>query len=406
MNSPKNILLASSNLKGVALKNALIKKQMISHLTSSGTATLADLAKATNASIPTITKLAGELVKQKIITDNGKIETSGGRRPCIYGLNPHAMYFGGVNIAHNGISFCLIDATSNVTHTAEELEFTLEDTPRCLEKICEIINSLIINCKTDRRKIIGLGVAIPGRVDYETGQSYGYFTFSDCPLKDIIEQRTGINILLETEARAKCYAEYISSYSDAKNIAYVNIDEEISSGIIISGSLYYGKSGFAGEIGHIPIFDNNAMCSCGKIGCTETEVSNSAITDKAANEMLRGTESSLCEKYNAGEAITIEDIVEAANNGDNLAIATIEDTAEKAGKCVGLIINTLNPDAIIMGGAITRAGNYFTIPLKASASRHSSGFTFRDTAFGISPADNLTATIGAAMIIKTKLLMH
>ena len=110
------------------------------------------------------------------------------------------------------------------------------------------------------------------------------------------------------------------------------------------GKLYYGKSGFAGEFGHIPFFDNEIICSCGKKGCLETEVSGIAIEQKFGRLISQGVNTILREKYNKHEAIHVDEIIDAAKHDDNLSIELIEEVGEKAGKAVAFLINTFNPE--------------------------------------------------------------
>ena len=93
---------------------------------------------------------------------------------------------------------------------------------------------------------------------------------------------------------------------------------------MIDGKLYYGKNGFAGEFGHIPFFDNEKICACGKKGCLETEVSGIAIEEKLISLIKSGVNTILRDKYDRGEQIHINDIIAAAQNDDNLSIELIE----------------------------------------------------------------------------------
>lgn len=147
-----------------------------------------------------------------------------------------------------------------------------------------------------RAKILGVGVSVSGRVNPTTGRSYRYFTSSEQSLRDMIEQRIGIRVLLENDTRARCYAEYTNSKSkDEMDVLYLHLGRGLAIGIVMNGKLYYGKSGFAGEFGHIPFFDNEIICSCGKKGCLETEVSGIAIEQKFGRLISQGVNTILRE---------------------------------------------------------------------------------------------------------------
>ena len=333
------------NLKGISHKNNLFKRNIIAHMAVNGECTLSELTKELHISVPTITKLVQELVQENIVSDLGKVETPGGRRPNVFGLASSAIYFAGVNIGRDNMSFLITDLHNNIVKEELLTDFELQDRPQCLEKICSNIAHFIDTCGVERAKILGVGVSVSGRVNPTTGRSYRYFTSSEQSLRDMIEQRIGIRVLLENDSRARCYAEYTNSKSkDEMDVLYLHLGRGLAIGIVMNGKLYYGKSGFAGEFGHIPFFDNEIICSCGKKGCLETEGSGIAIEQKFGRLISQGVNTILREKYNKHEAIHVDEIIDAAEHDDNLSIELIEEVGEKAGKAVAIVAAVL-PDA-------------------------------------------------------------
>ena len=102
------------NLKGISHKNNLFKRNIIAHMAVNGECTLSELTKELHISVPTITKLVQELVQENIVTDLGKVETPGGRRPNVFGLASSAIYFAGVNIGRDNMSFLITDLHNNI----------------------------------------------------------------------------------------------------------------------------------------------------------------------------------------------------------------------------------------------------------------------------------------------------
>ena len=350
-------------LKGISHKNSIIKRNIIAHMAVNGECTLSELTKELHISVPTITKLVQELVDENIVTDLGKVETPGGRRPNIFGLANSAIYFAGVNVGRDNMTFLITDLQNNIIKEEYDYTFELLDRPQCIERICTNIENFIATCGIDRGKILGLGVCMTGRVNPDTGRSYKYFTTSEQSLRDLLEERLGIRVLLENDTRARCYAEYTCGKSkDESNVLYLHMGRGVAIGIVVDGQLYYGKSGFAGEFGHIPFFDNEIICSCGKKGCLETEVSGIAIEDKMSHLIERGVNTILKEKYDKQKSIHIDDIIAAAKNDDNLSIELIEEAGEKVGKAVAFLINTFNPETVIVGGNMAAAGDYIMLP--------------------------------------------
>ncbi len=391
--------------KGIAHKNNLIKRNIVAYMAVNGPSTLAELTQKLHISIPTMTKLVGELVDDGLVNENGKIETTGGRRPNIYGLTSSAIYFAGINIGRDNIQFVVTDIQNNIIVTREETDFELVDTSACLKRICASIERFIETCGIDRGKILGMGVCMAGRVNPNTGRSYKYFTSSEKSLTDIFEEVTQVRTLLENDTRARCYAEYnAGSPQDGRNILYLHLGRGVAIGIVMDGKLFYGKSGFAGEFGHTPFFDNEKICSCGKKGCLETEISGVAVEEKIIDQLRRGSNSILREKFERGEHIHVNDVIAAARNDDNLSIELIEDVGEKAGKSIAFLINIFNPETVIIGGNLSYAGDYIMLPLKASTNKYSLNLVYKDTKFRLSRMGQNAGALGAAMLMRNKII--
>ncbi len=395
----------SDRAKGISHKNNVIKRNIIAYMAMNGECTLSDLTKELHISVPTITKLVQELVEENIVTDLGKVETPGGRRPNVFGLACSAIYFIGVNVGRDNMSYVVTDLQNNVIKEEYDSSFELVDRPQCLERICSNIEEFVDTCGVDREKILGLGVSITGRVNPEAGRSYKYFVSSDQSIRDIISERVGIRVLFENDTRARCYAEYTcDKIKNDSDVLYLHMGLGVAIGIIIDGKLYYGKSGFAGEFGHIPFFNNEVICACGKKGCLETEVAGIAIEEKMTKLIESGVNTILREKYDRHEPIHINDIIDAAKNDDNLSIELIEEAGEKIGKAVAFLINIFNPETVVVGGSMSAAGDYVMLPLKSATNKYSLNLVYKDTKFRVSTMGPNANAWGVAMLIRNKIL--
>ena len=391
--------------KGLLQKNNLIKRSIIAYMAVNGESTLAELTKELRISIPTITKLVQELVDEGIVTDLGKVETPGGRRPNVFGLTNTTIYFAGVNVGRDHMTFVITDLQNNIIREEVDNTFELSDRSQCLDKICDNIENFINGCGIDKCHILGVGVCIVGRVNTQQGRSYKYFTSVENSLREIIEQRIGIRVLVENDTRSRCYAEYTYGRSkDESNVLYLHLGLGVAIGIVVNGKLFYGKNGFAGEFGHIPFFDNEKICFCGKKGCLETEVSGIAIEEKMTQLMKGGANSILRPKYENNEAIHINDIIAAARNDDNLSIELIEEAGEKIGKAVAILINIFNPETVIVGGNLAAAGDYIMLPLKSATNKYSLNLVYKDTKFRLSKMSPNAPAWGVAMLIRNQII--
>ena len=390
---------------GLSHKNNLIKRNIIAYMAMNGEVTLAELTKELKISVPTITKLVQELVDENIVSDLGKVETQGGRRPNVFGLTSSTLYFAGVHVGRDRMTCVITDLQNNLVYERRFDDFELVDREICLDNICENVNIFLDECDYDRSKILGLGVCIVGRVNTQEGRSYHFFTSIEEDMRDILERKVGLRVHLENDTRARCFAEYNFLRSKAENnVIYLHLGLGVAIGIVSDGKLYYGKNGFAGEFGHIPFFDNEKICFCGKKGCLETEVSGIAIEEKM-NELVRnGANTILRKRYEAKEQIHINDIVNAARNDDNLSIELIEEAGEKVGKAVAFLINIFNPESVIVGGNLAAAGDYIMLPLKSATNKYSLSLVYKDTKFRVSKLGANANAWGAAMLMRNMII--
>ena len=249
-------------------KNALLKKKIITYYIYNGSSTITELSKELNLSIPTVTKIIGEMNEDGYINEYGKLETSGGRHPILYGLNPESGYFIGVNMNRFSLDIGMINFKGDLIFHKANIPYDLQNTTQAFDTLCDIVAEQIAGFNIDHDKILNICINVSGRVNPESGYSYTIFNFSEQPLSEALTARIGYPVCIDNDTRALTYGEYISGCVDGeKDIIFVNASWGLAIGIVIDGKIYSGKSGFAGEFGHIPAFDNEILCHCGKKGC-------------------------------------------------------------------------------------------------------------------------------------------
>lgn len=397
--------LNNENLGGVAYKNLSLKKKIIAYFANINNATIADLAKELNASTPKVTHLLNELLQEGLVHDYGKVDSTGGRRPNLYGMAPDAGFFIGVEVKKYHINLGLLDFKKNLVKFVEKVPYDLQNTAASLDELCKIVAKFVDELPVGREKILGAGVNLSGRINYATGYSYSFFHFDEEPLSKVIEARIGIRTFLENDSRAMAYGEFSSgTVNNEKNVLFVNHDHGIGLGILINGQLYYGKSGFAGEFGHIPFFNNELICHCGKKGCLETEASGQALLRKFQEKLKEGFSSAVMRKHKQPEQVTLTDIIHAANNDDMLAIELIAEVGEKLGKGIAMLINLFNPELVVLGGSISTTADYIRLPVKSAINKYSLSLVNNDTQLILSRLGERAGIIGACLLVRNKLL--
>ena len=200
------------------------------------------------------------------------------------------------------------------------------------------------------------------------------------------------------------YGEFMKgSVQSENNVIFVNVSWGLGIGIIIDKKLYYGKSGFSGEFGHFPAFDNEIICHCGKKGCLETEASGLAIHRKVLERIRKGESSIITQQVKDLNKLTLTDIVRATNLEDPLCIEIVEEVGLKLGKYVAGLINIFNPELVVIGGQVAETDAFIMLPIRSAVRKHSLGLVNKDTQILLSKLKNKAGVVGACMIARSRL---
>ena len=396
-----NFLLTSDNSN----RSELLKKKIIHYYIANGDATLADLGREMDLSIPTVTKLVTDLQEDGYILDYGKQDTNGGRKPNIYGLNPVSGYFVGVDMLKDKLNIGVVDFKGDNVHLKEGIPFQMENTQASLDEFCTIINNYMDTLPVERSKILAVGINISGRVNPATGYSYSIFYLEERPLTQILQKRLQAKIFIENDTRAMAYGEYMRGVvKGEKNVLFINMTWGVGVGIIIDGNLYYGKSGFSGEFGHFRFFDNEVMCHCGKKGCFETETSGSALLRILLERYKEGSNTILSDKIDNNKYISFDDLIDAIRKEDILCIEILEQLGFNLGKGIAGLINIFNPELVVLGGPLSETGEYISLPVKSAMRKYSLNLVNQDSEIKLSHLGERAGVIGACLLSRSKLL--
>ncbi|MBU1146780.1 MAG: ROK family protein [Candidatus Omnitrophica bacterium] len=228
-------------------------------------------------------------------------------------------------------------------------------------KRIELINILVGNIdyivkgfRFNRRDIAGIGIGVPGPVDSKRG-IVRYFPnikgWENVPLKSILQRRLGLKVNLDNDVNAMTLAEHkFGAGKGATNLVCLTLGTGVGGGIILNGELYRGSTMVAGEIGHIPINEKGPRCNCRGYACIERYVGNRYILNRARKIF--------------GKGITLRRIDNLAKSGNKKAIGIWADVGRKLGVMLTGVVNLLNPDRVVIGGGVSKAGELIMRPLR------------------------------------------
>lgn len=382
------------------------QSRLLAQFISHGASTIPEIAKAVGVSLPTATSALNELIKAGIVKEIGKKDNSPGRIPMVYDLIPTAGYFVGANPEMDCLALAASDFSGNLITEKVRVPYEYENTPESLERLGEIINEFIATLPLAKEEILQVCVNLAERVNPFEGRAYNMFTFLKESLTDRFTELIQLPVCIENDSRSMAFAEYCKGCcKGVKDVIFVNVCWGLGIGIIINGQLFYGKSGYSGEFGHMTAYNNNIICHCGKIGCIETEVSGRALKRKLTEKILEGKTSILSDKVlNKKEELSLQDILDAIAKEDVLSLATLQHIADELGKQLAGIINIFNPEMLVIGGEMSVTGDYLTLPVNMGIKKHSLNIMNEDSQIVTSELKDLAGVMGACLMARHRLL--
>ncbi len=396
----KGIIIDTQKRSKVSTKRRIRKSQILRALKQNGTLSYTEIAHITQFSLPMISNLIHELENEGYVIPAAPGPSKVGRPPNALKLNPEAGYILGLDIGHTHIKAILLNLLQEVVVEQNILTTNIEDSRLVLRNLIELKNKVLEHTGIRNEQILGTGVAIPGLVNSSSGWSYTYLNLEDKGTRQMLEDALGTVVRIENDVKAMALAELeFGQAKNLKNVACINLGWGIGMGLILNGSIYYGKSGFAGEFGHITVVDNGTLCHCGKRGCLETVSSGRAIGEIARKRLKNGEQSRMKDDLPALEDIDEEKVVRYARKGDLLCIEILQNAGAYLGRSVGEIINLFNPELIILGGRGSDAGEFILHPIRTAALRHSLIELGLDTKIVCSELGDRAGCLGATTLI-------
>lgn len=259
------------------------------------------------------------------------------------------MNYVGIDIGGTNIKAGLVDDSGTVCDT-RQIPTIVDDIDGLISSLTKIVHEFQTEARID-----AVGVGIPG---LRSTRSHLIETSPNIPcihnlnLEVLLSKQLGMPVVTENDANAGAYGEWVCGAGRGlQHMAYITIGTGLGSGLILSGSLYRGASGYAGEMGHIHVEPMGRKCACGAVGCLETYVSAPGIV-ATAREFMGNKPSSL----DSLPELTAEAIYDAAIAGDAVAVVTFGGTGIFLGIACSDLINLLNLESIIIGGGVMASG--------------------------------------------------
>lgn len=221
-------------------------------------------------------------------------------------------------------------------------------------QICQLLDEVLQ--QNPSQTPIGIGMGAPGPLDPQAGVVIAPPTLSgwhNVPLAEIIERRFALPVRLENDANAAALGEWhFGAGRGAQSMVFVTVSTGIGGGVIADGRILHGRRGLAAEIGHMTITNEGERCFCGAIGCFEAVASGTAL-GRRASALTKPFDGSRMRALSANVDVSGRHVVDAAREGDALALELLEDEARWLGVGFTNLLHLYSPDMIVMGGGIS-----------------------------------------------------
>lgn len=373
---------------GVGAHQNFQTKKIIQYLLKEKDKTIPEIRDFCGLSLPTTTKFVNELLEQKILVESGKKESSGGRPPTLYSLNPDRGYIVGVELLLKSFRMSIINLHHELIYEYETDNFDIANHEEAFDFLVRTIPAMVAKKDIPKEKILGVGIGITGRVDAQKGISYSFLNFDD-PLTHMLEKQWEYPVFIDNDTHFMTLGEQTFGLARAKqNVLYVNLSKGLAIGLISNGQIHKGKSGFSGEFGHITFIDNDKLCICGKKGCLSTVVSGESI-ENIYFEKTR--------KY-----LHFRDILVLSKQGDRVVNEILAEAGEQLGKGLSILIQIFNPELLILGGRFAEVGEYLKYSIIKGINLHSLPQLIGDCEFQVSPLGEKAEMLGAYALVMEK----
>jgi len=383
-----------------------MEKEILINLYVESMLSIADLAKKIAKSTPSVTKVVNHLIEQNIIVECGFAESTGGRRPIQYTINENSdNYILSIACDQYFTTISISDLHNNVIAENRDIAIELKE-KSSLDKILKRAEEIIQKSTLSFESFIGIGVSIPGFVNSELGINESYpKSHSLYNLKQNIEQSFNIPTVIENDSRCIALAEkQLGIAKDITSSLIINLNWGVGLGIIINNAIFKGTAGYAGEFSHIPLADNQMLCSCGKRGCLEVVASLNAAIKYVENDIENEQYSIYSTFINSNEN-KLEALFDSIRVGDQVAINNIGKIGYMLGKGISTLIHILNPKQILISGRGAEVGHILEPHIQIALNEFCIPEIAKTTHLGISELHK-DAQIKGTMCLVVENLIH
>lgn len=309
------------------------------------------------------------------------------------------MYYIGVDLGGTNIAVGLVDDNGKILDSMSTPTLSPRSYKEIVADMARLIKEIINNAGLSVNDIESIGIGSPGSVDDDRGMIIyaNNLDFDHAPIAEEMRKHIDLPVHIENDANAAAFGEYVVNGKGAKNVIFVTLGTGIGGGIIINGKLYKGANGAAGELGHCVLVEGGLPCTCGMNGCWEQYASVTALISQTKAAIEKNPDSLMVKISEERGVVNGRTAFEAAKKGDKAAEEVVSQYAQYIAAGTVSMINIFQPEKLIIGGGISREGDYLLNPVREFCNAKSYKTDGKKTIIEAATLFNDAGIIGAAL---------
>ena len=360
---------------------------LLNAIKSEGEISRAALAHRTGLSPATVTAITGQLIQENLIFEKTTGDSTGGRPPIMLALNPRGGFVVGVKLMEDHLVGGLTDLNASIL-AKDELTLKDKEVDSCVENLAVLVDRLVKEAGIRKKQLMGVGVGLAGVVNSAEGivKQNPFFGWKDIKLRDQLQKRLRVPVYIDNDVNTLTLSEkWIEPSQSESNFIVVTVGRGVGMGIVINGQIYRGKAGGAGELGHVIIDPQGPLCSCGRRGCLESLISDTALVKQAQTSL-------------DADISDLDELVRRAEN-EPKAAAILADAGTLLGRQLANLVNIFDPKLIIISGEGVRMGDHFFEAMRTAFYAHVMPGLAEDTEIRVNSWGDDIWALGAASLV-------
>jgi len=330
------------------------RTRLLAELASSGTASRADLARATGLAPSTVTSLVAGLMEEGLVISADAVGAGGiGRPGQLIRLGRGAGAVLGVDLGRHHLKVAVADLSHTVLARREASKVTTQDAAADLAMVKEHVDVALADAGVSAQELLGVAVGLPGPVHSsgELGDSTILPGWVGVRATEAFEEALGLRVEVDNDANLGALGESRwGAGASVRDLVYLKVSTGVGAGLVVDGRLYRGAGRTAGEIGHTVLDPGGPVCRCGNRGCLEMYAGSGAIL-----AALQATHPDVND---------LAAVVARALDGDPGCRRVVADAGRAIGSALAAMCNILNPARVVVGGTLGAAGDVLLDPMR------------------------------------------